>query len=112
MEETGLRSFRALQHERFRAPVGIFWMAVLLGGLWTAWLFFGSIARYAVTEVARLEVEGQAHPVVALMDGIVVASYMTLGENVDRGQVLAELESVDMQFDLVSLHARRAGLVR
>lgn len=112
MEEPALRSLRALQHERFRAPIGIFWIAVVLAGLWTTWLFFGRIARYAVTTGARLEVEGQAHPVIALMDGIVVASYLTLGEDVSRGQVLAELESVDMQLDLVSLRARRAGLAR
>jgi len=87
MEDTALRSFRGLEHERSRAPVAIFWLAVLIGSLWTAWLFFGSIARYAVTEAARLEVEGQAHPIIALMDGIVVASYMTLDEEVARGQV-------------------------
>src|SRR5690349_9017873 len=110
MEETAVRSFQAPRHERLGAPVAIFWTAVLIGGLWAAWLFFGSISRYAVTDVARLEVEGQAHPVTALMDGIVVASYMTLGDEVARGQVLAELESVDMQLDLVSLQARRAGL--
>lgn len=112
MEDTSSRSFRVLQHERFGAPVGIFSMAVLLAGLWTAWLFFGSIARYAVTETARLEAEGQAHAVIALMNGVVVASYMTLGEEVARGQLLAELESVDMQFDLVGLQAKRAGLTR
>lgn len=112
MEERAARSFRAVQHERFGAPVAIFWIAVLLGALWTTWLFFGSISRYAVTDAARLEVEDQAHPITALMDGIVVASYMTLGEEVARGQVLAELESVDMQLDLVSLEARRTGLSR
>jgi multidrug resistance efflux pump len=112
MEETSLHSFRGLEQERFGAPIGIFSMAVLLGGLWTAWLFFGSIGRYAVTEVARLEVEGQAHPIIAMMNGVVVASYMTLGEEVARGQLLAELESVDMQFDLVNLQAQRAGLAR
>ena len=112
MEELPARSFRASQRERFGAPVAIFWIAVLLGSLWTAWLFFGSISRYAVTEAARLEVEDQAHPITALMDGIVVASYMALGDDVARGQVLAELESVDMQLDLVSLQARRAGLTR
>ena len=112
MEEDAPRSFRALEHERFGAPVAIFWLAVLIGSLWTAWLFFGKIARYAVTDEARLEVEGQAHPIIALMDGIVVASYMTLDEEFARGQVLAELESVDIQLDLVSLQARRAGLAR
>jgi len=112
MEDTALRSFRGLEQERSGAPIAIFWLAVLIGSLWTAWLFFGSIARYAVTEAARLEVEGQAHPIIALMDGIVVASYMTLDEEVARGQVLAELESVDIQLDLVGLQARRAGLAR
>ncbi len=112
MEDTSLHSFRALEHERFGAPTAILSMAVLLGGLWTAWLFFGSIGRYAVTEAARVEAEGQAHPIVALMNGVVVASYMTLGEEVARGQLLAELESVDMQFDLVNLQSQRAGLVR
>ena len=111
MDASSLLTSRALRHERMGAPLGIFAAALLLGALWTVWLFFGSIARYAITD-ARLEVEGQAHPVVAQMNGTVVASYMTLGETVVRGQVLAELESVDMQFDLVNLQARRAGLVR
>ena len=110
MGVTFSRSMRSLERERFAATRWTLPIMVVLGSGWLAWFLAGSIGRYTVTDVARLEAEGQAHPVVALTTGVVVASYLTLGQEVARGQLLVELESVDMQFDLVSLQARKAGL--
>src|SRR5262245_15956398 len=73
-----------------------------------AWFFFAKVAVYETTAQARLEVERAAHPVAAPVAGRVVATPLRLGQKVQAGEVLVELESQSEQLQLEEEKARLA----
>ena len=91
---------RALSTSRSRgASLGILLVALLLGG-WTIWVLQARISLYETTPTARLEVEYQAHPIEAQTSGRVVRNYLKLGQRVQAGQVLVELDAESERLQL------------
>jgi len=85
-----------------RADRGFLATAFLLAGLallaaWSAWAFSAAITRYEVSDSARLEVSGAASPVEASESGTVKASHLVLGQRVEAGQILLELDDQDQR---------------
>jgi multidrug resistance efflux pump len=68
-------------------------LAAALLGMWGAWSLFARVTVYAATDRARLEVDRAVHPVEAPVDGRVVATHLTLGREVQIGEMLVELEA-------------------
>jgi multidrug resistance efflux pump len=68
------------------------------------------VALYAVSETARLEMSQAAHPVEAPVAGRVVATYMVLGQEVQGGDVLVELDAAAPQLHLEEEQARWRAL--
>ncbi|GAB6142165.1 hypothetical protein JCM14076_28940 [Methylosoma difficile] len=89
-------------------------LAWLLGGLfllaWLAWFIFARITVYEVSSHARLEVNHSAHPLAALVAGKVVASFVQLGQEVNAGDVLIELDSSREKLRLQEEQAKLAAL--
>jgi len=87
------RTFRALETDSFRGSVlALVGVIALLGG-WLAWFFFAKVARYEVTDTARLEVDQESHPVQSPVLARVVSSNLALGKDVQAGDVLVELDA-------------------
>lgn len=84
-------------------------MALVLA--WGAWFVLARVTLYAVTDTARLEVDRQAHQVTAAVPGKVVASRLELGRQVERGEVLVELDSEAVRRAIEDKEAEKAGLV-
>lgn len=72
--------------------LGILSMGILLGA-WVTWCLLARIAVYAVTQTARLEVDRAVHPVAAPVAGRVVATRLLVGQEVQAGDVLVELDA-------------------
>jgi membrane fusion protein (multidrug efflux system) len=62
--------------------------------LWTLWFTTGRIAIYASSSSARLEVARENHPVDASVDGRIVSVRVAVGQPVNPGDVLVELDAV------------------
>ena len=87
------RTFRALETDSFRGSVlALVGVIALLGG-WLAWFFLAKVARYEVTDTARLEVDQESHPVQSPVLARVVSSNLALGKDVQAGDVLVELDA-------------------
>ncbi len=110
MSEPFSRSMRSLRADGFRLTLGILAFAGLFLFLWGLWFFFATVSLYAVTDIARLEVEKLAHPVEAPIAGRVVATELRLGRDVRQGDLLVELDSQKVRFQLEEVGARRAGI--
>src|SRR5438105_1984285 len=94
------RSLRALEADSFRRSLwGLLLILVLLAA-GCGWFFMARVAVYETTARARLEVERAAHPVAAAVAGRVVTNRMSLGQKVEIGDVLVELESQSERLQL------------
>lgn len=67
-------------------------VAVVLGG-WVLWAVRARVSLYEVTDTARLEVEYAAHPIETQVAGRIVKNHLIMGERVEAGQILVELDA-------------------
>lgn len=94
------RSMRSFDAFDLRGPtLGIAVVAILLGG-WFIWALRARVSLYEVTNTARLEVEYAAYPIEAQVAGRVVKNYLVLGQRVEAGQLLVELDDVSERLRL------------
>lgn len=86
------------------------WLAVgaafVLAIAWTLWMVLARVPVLAVSEVARLEVEGAAQPVESAVSGRLVSASARLGSVVREGDVLFELDSESATLQLAEEKAR------
>jgi membrane fusion protein (multidrug efflux system) len=109
MSATFSRTLRSLEAERSRRLlVEALLVALFLG--WMAWLLFGRVVVFEVSERARLEVKSAAHPVAAPVGGQVVDTRLTIGRRVERGEVLVVLDAEAERRAVAERRARRDGL--
>lgn len=87
------RSRHSLDLDGFGRSLTVLAIVLLLLAGWTVWFFFARVSVYAVTDLARLETNEAVHPLQANVGGRVVAVHMVLGQTVERGEKLIELDS-------------------
>jgi len=104
------RTFRALEADSFRGSLLALACVIALLGGWLAWFFLAKVARYEVTETARLEVDQETHPVQSPVLARVVASNLVLGKEVRAGDVLLELDSNAEQLQVAEQRTQLTAL--
>src|SRR5215471_5359555 len=104
------RSMRSLNRDGFGRTLAAFALAIVVLGLWLAWFLRAEVNRYEVTEQARLETERAGYEIQSSVAGRVVNSNLSLGRNVQAGDVLVEIETDAQQLDLHETEARQAAL--
>ena len=112
MFEPFSRSLRSLRADSFQLTLSVLALAGLLLVGWGAWFFFAQVSLYAVTDRARLEVDQQAYPVDAPISGRVVATYLRLGKEVQKGDLLLELDFEQVRYQLEETRAKKTGSTR
>lgn len=104
------RTTRSLTNDTSRYAM----VAWLTGGLlltgWMLWFFLASITVYEISTNARLEVNSSARPVAALAAGKIAAITMTLGQAVQSGDVVAELDAANEKIRLNEEQSRLQSL--
>ena len=91
-------------------PVMLMAVAALLLASWSLWFFRATVAVYAVSQEARLEVDRAPYSVEATEAGRVVSSSLTMGREVSAGEVLVELDITAQGLAVGEERARRQGL--
>jgi membrane fusion protein (multidrug efflux system) len=79
-------------------------------GAWMAWGLLARVAVYAVTETARLEVDRVIHPVAAPVAGQVVATRLVVGQEVQAGDVLVDLDATPQRLQIEEQRTRLQAL--
>ena len=87
------RSTQTLAADRGRGTVAGMLIAALLLSVWLAWVVLARLGVYEVAETARLEVDRAVHTVQSPLAGRVVATHLKLGQEVEHGAVLVELDT-------------------
>jgi membrane fusion protein (multidrug efflux system) len=105
------RSLRSLSADGFGRSLGGLLCVMAILGAWGAWFLLARVALYAVADTARLEVDRAFHPVASPLAGRVVASRLVLGQEVQAGEVLVELDATAQRLLLEEERTRQAVLV-
>jgi membrane fusion protein (multidrug efflux system) len=103
-------SLRTLEADGFRGTMLGLLLVVGLLSAWGVWFIGAHVALYAVSDTARLEMSQATHPVEAPVAGRVVATYLVLGQEVQGGDVLVELEATTSQLQREEEQARLNSL--
>jgi multidrug resistance efflux pump len=104
------RSMRSLSISGRRGSVWGLIVALVILGLWTAWALVARISLYETSSDARLEAEHAAHPVEAPIAGRVIANHLIVGQQVQAGQVLVELDANTERLQLQEEQTQPAAL--
>ena len=106
------RSLRSLHADVSRRYLWMLLVAALVLAVWCAWFVLARVPVYVTSRVARIEVSQTAHPVQVQVPGQVIASHVALGQRVQAGEVLLELDTTSLRHALDEAQARRDGLGR
>jgi multidrug resistance efflux pump len=105
-----IRTMRSLEADRFQRTL-VF--PVIFGGLvaiWCGWFFLARIERYEVSNVARLETDQGSYVLQSPTSGRVTSIRLLLGQPVEAGDVLVQLDSNRERLQLAEERARLAAL--
>jgi membrane fusion protein (multidrug efflux system) len=112
MDDPFPRSRQSLAADSFRLGPPAAVVLVLLAGAWLGWATLGRVGVYAVSRKARVESAGSAQPVEAATGGRLARVHVALGDRVQAGQALFEIEASDDEVDVAQLRSRLLGLKR
>ena len=104
------RSLRSLNRDGFGRSIAGVLVAGLLLAAWLVWFLTVPVARYAVTEQARIEADQSTHVIQAPVAGRVVLSRLTLGREVEAGDILVAIETDAQRLQVKEEEARVAML--
>jgi membrane fusion protein (multidrug efflux system) len=104
------RSLRALGAEGTGGSPVVLAVATLLLVAWTGWFLLGRVTVWAVSDAARVEVDGAAHPVATSEAGRVTDVHLALGAEVAAGDILVELDRAREEHALAEEEAKQRAL--
>jgi len=87
------RTTRSLNLDRFRFSIIGILVAIAILLLWIAWSLWFKISLYEVSDSARIEVAKAVHPVAAPISGRIIKADLVLGQEVQQGDILFELDA-------------------
>jgi multidrug resistance efflux pump len=105
-----IRTMRSLEADRFQRPLVFPLLLAGLLAIWCGWFFLARIERYEVSDVARLETDQGSYVLQSPTSGRVISTRLILGQAVEVGDVLVQLDSNREQLQLVEERARLDAL--
>lgn len=91
---------RSLRRDSSSLVIATWAIAAVVFGLWLSWFTLGHVTVYEVSQQARLESQQSSPQVYALSAGKVISSTLTVGGQVQQGDVLVEIDPSNGQFRL------------
>src|SRR5262249_18711671 len=94
------RTIRSLEADGFRRQALSLMVAAGLIGAWASWSVLSRVSLYELSNSARVEVEQAATPLESPLGGHVLTTHLTVGREINAGEVLVELDSASEQLEL------------
>lgn len=104
------RTTRSLANTSSKTALVTWLISGLFLGAWCVWFFIAEVTVYEISSKARLEVERSAHPLEAQTAGKISSIALLLGQTVQAGQVLAELDASSEKLRLLEEESRLQAL--
>lgn len=112
-EETTIEFQRSLSILAADRGYSLLWiMSSALGVLvaWFCWALCARVALYEVTPEARVELDGATYPIDAPFVGRIVSSDLRVGRDVQRGELLTEIDAMPQRLQLDQLTVETQGI--
>lgn len=93
------RSLRSLEEDRFKLPLFALIAAAVLVVAWGAWALLGSAPVYIVSQKGTVEASASTHAVSPSFNGVVESIGVQIGEHVEEGQVLVQLDDAELKLE-------------
>jgi multidrug resistance efflux pump len=104
------RTVEALRIDRFGGSLLVLFLVVALSGAWVVWFSRARITRYEVTATARLEIDQESHGIQSPVLARVEENHLTLGRQVQAGDVLVVLDNNSERLQVEEERKRLAGI--
>jgi len=104
------RSFHRLQAERINSTVWTLIAAIAVLAGWVCWAMFVRVSLYEVSSEARVELDGATYPIESPFLGRIVTSNLRVGQAVQRGDLLIEIDAMPQQLQLHEAEVQVQGL--
>lgn len=104
------RTTRALEQDTFGVALLLWLVGGILLAAWLAWFIWASVAVFAVSAAARLEVIRSSSPITVMTSGKILNTHLALGQAVKAGEVLLILDATVDQLRLQEERARQQAL--
>jgi multidrug resistance efflux pump len=85
-------------------------VSVLALGAWALWATCARVSLHAISDEARVELDGATYPIVAPLVGRVDQADLRVGRIVHRGDLLLELDSTAQGLELAQVQTEASGL--
>ncbi len=93
------------RHSRWMLVIGL----LVLGG-WCSWAARAHLTLYAVSSDARVELDAATYPIQSPLLGRVIEAHLRVGQIVQRGDVLVEIDSAPEELQVRQEGVRAQGL--
>ena len=102
------RTFSRLLSDRGGLTRSLLAVGLLVLSGWCLWAAWARVTLYEVSSEARVELDAAAYPIQSPLLGRVVAAHLRVGQAVQRGDVLVEIDAAPEQLQMrqENVHAR------
>ena len=104
------RTIRSLNAESSRNSLAALIISAAILLAWLLWFVMARVPIFETSETARLEVDSAAHPIETAVSGRVIKTNLSIGREVQAGEVLVELDSDAQRLQLIEEEARVAAV--
>jgi multidrug resistance efflux pump len=104
------RTFARLLSDRGGLTRSLLCVGLLVLGGWCFWAAWARVTLYEVSSEARVELEAAAYPVQSPLLGRVVEAHLPVGQAVQRGDVLVEIDAAPEQLQMRQENVHAQGL--
>ena len=111
MPTTFTRTIRSLNVKGFKRPLLLLFISAVLIISWCLWFFLAKLTLYEISEVARIEVDGSSYTIQSEVSGKVLKSNLTLGQFVEKDQILAILDTKEQDLKLEKIESNLNSII-
>lgn len=91
---------RSLSKDKLSPSLLMIVIAIIVLGVWAAWMFLARVSVYEMSDSGRIEVDTSLYPIASPVSGKVTAIHLAIGQEVRQGDLLIEFESEDEKLRL------------
>jgi len=104
------RTFSRLLSDRGGLTRSLLAVGLLVLSGWCLWAAWARVTLYEVSSEARVELDAAAYPIQSPLLGRVVEAHLRVGQAVQRGDVLVEIDAAPEQLQMRQEHVHAQGL--